>query len=186
MEANHKSYVTSTALKWGILISIISVIIFTVVSMFLMGNMGIIGTAVVSILSFLLILVLLGVMATQIRKSVGGYMTLRETFRPIFIAILIMVTVTTVYNLVYVKWIDPTYYDRIKESTINASIKIGGDDDEEASARQAEEMYEKRMEDKDKPTSILLGFAGTIVVYSLFGFIVAAIVKRNPPEHASG
>src|SRR5690606_7516013 len=95
--------------KWGLIIGIISILLFTIYAMFLLELMGITGSIVLGIVTFLIMMVMLGVMATQRRKDLGGYITLREAFQPIFIAILIIVVLSSIYNVLYTSVIDPEF-----------------------------------------------------------------------------
>lgn len=165
-------------IRWGILIALVGVIITTSYGMFLMDSMGMMGSIIIAIISYVTVLVLLGIMAGQQRKAMGGYITFKQAFQAIFIAILIIVAVSTIYSVVYSKWIDPTFNDRVKEMTLNFSYKIGG---EEAERRAAEQL--ENQGDPHSISGILMSFGSTIVLYSIFGFLIAAIVKRNKPEH---
>jgi len=166
-------------LKWGLIIGIISILLFTIYAMFMMESMGLMGSMVLGIVTFVVMLVLLGVMAKQRRKDLGGYMTLREAFQPIFIAILIIVVMTTIYNALYVNVIDPEYMARTKEMTTNMTANFGGEEAADAAAEQ----FDKQMEKQNSIGGRAVSFAITIIFYSLFGLIVAAIVKKNKPEH---
>lgn len=177
METNEKFNSRAIPLRWGLIIGIISVFTFTIYSMFLMQNMGMMGGTIFGVFSFLLMMILLGVMGTQQRKAMGGYITLREAFSAIFLSILIVVLISQAYSFIYTNWIDPEYYEKMKEMSMQFTYKLGG----EEAVEKAEESYMQQNPRSFK--TIFMGIAGSLVMYSLFGFIVAAIVKRKKPEH---
>lgn len=167
-------------LRWGLIIGIVSVFIFTIYNMFLMESAGMWGATGLGLFSFILMMILFGVMASQQRKAMGGYITFKQAFQAIFLSILVVVLISNLYSFIYTKWIDPEYYEKMKEMSMNVTYKLGGS---EEAVEEAEAAFDDRMGDPHSPGKILLGVAMQLVFYSLFGFIVAAIVKRNKPEH---
>ncbi len=167
-------------INWGVLIGVISTLVFTIYAMFLIDSLGIWGVSIIGIVSFILTMVFLGIMAAQQRKSQGGYITTKEAFRSIFLSILIIVAISNTYGLIYPALIDKSYNEKMKETTLSFTAKFGADDKQ---LDKAAAKFDEEEKTRYKPTKILFGYAGTIVFYSLFGLIVAAIVKRNKPEH---
>ena len=163
--------------RWGIIISIISVFITTIYGMFMMKSMGIMGASIVGVLTFITMMLLLLVMGTQQRKAMGGFITFREAFSGIFVSILIVVVVSSVYQYIYTHFIDPNYFETMREMSVKMSTSLGVDAD------KAESASMEQIEKQKGVSSIFLGIATSLVLYSLFGFIIAAIVKRNKPEH---
>lgn len=170
----------SIPVYWGLIIGFISIFTFTIYSMFMMESAGIWGASALGIFSFLLMLILLGVMATKQRTAMGGYITFREAFQGIFVSILIITLMSQVYSIIYSTWIDPEYFEKMKEMQLNMTYKLGGS---EEAMTKAEEKIEEQMNEKNSIKNILIGMSTSLILYSLFGFIVAAIVKRNKPEH---
>jgi len=167
-------------LRWGLIIGIVSILLFTVYSMFLMTSMGIWGTMGLGVFSFVIIMILLGVMAMQQRKGMGGFITFREAFSAVFISILVMVVLSQLYTYIYMNFIDPDYFERMREMSLDMAYTFGGTDEQ---ADMAAEQVEKQIEKQKNISSIFMGMAGSVILYSLFGFIIAAVVKRNKPEH---
>lgn len=167
-------------MRWGIIAAIVSILTFTIFSMFLMTTIGMWGAAIFGILSFVLTMLLFTAMAFQQRKAMGGYITFKEAFSAIFVSILIFVVVSNVYTAIYTNWIDPEYYERSLEMSQKMVVQIGADEEaSELAAAKAEEQMEKQK----SLSGQLMGGLRSIILYSLFGFIIAAIVKRNKPEH---
>lgn len=166
--------------RWGIIISIVSILIFTIVSMFLMESLGVMASTITGIVSFIIVMVMLGMMATQQKKAMGGYITFRQAFQAIFLSILIIVVISQVYTFIYLKWIDPTYTERMMEMAANMTSNLTGS---EEAADQVRAQTEAEAAKQFTFSRQAMGFAMSLIVYSLFGFVVAAIVKRNKPEH---
>jgi hypothetical protein len=60
------------------------------------------------------------------------------------------------------------------------TIQLGASDE---AAEQAIANAEEQIEKQKSVGGILMSMMFQIILYSLFGFIIAAIVKRNKPEH---
>ena len=165
------------AIRWGIIIAVISCILFTAMNMFVIGNF--IAYMGFGIVIFFVQMIMYGIAGTQQKKAMGGYMTFKEAFRTIFIAILISVTIMTIYSFIYTRFIDPGLADKISDSSLKFSEKMGVPQDKlDEIAKQSKE----KAAEQAKLSSKFLGYLIQIIVYSIFGFIVAAIVKKNKPE----
>lgn len=169
----------SIPLTWGVITGVVSILIFTIYSMFLMSSMGFMGTTVIGVLSFIVVMVLLLVMSLQQRKAMGGFISFKEAFQGLFIAILIVVAISNIYTVIYTNWIDPQYFDKVKEMSVSMVSGLGDEEAADAVAEKMDEEFEKQKSFSRQ----MLGFAGSVILYSLFGFIIAAVVKRNKPEH---
>lgn len=169
----------SIPLTWGVITGIASIFIFTIYSMFLMSSLGFMGTTIIGVFSFIVVMIMLLIMSMQQRKAMGGFITFKEAFQGVFVAILIVVGISTLYTAIYTNWIDPQYFDKVKEMSMNMMSGFGGEDAMDVAAEQMDKQFEKQRSLGGQ----LLSFAGSVVLYSLFGFIIAAIVKRNKPEH---
>ena len=72
--------------------------------------------AVVALLSFLVILGLMFYEASYRRKENGGFISLKELFQTLFISVLVFELFYTIFNFIYLKYIDPDVVDRMKVS----------------------------------------------------------------------
>src|ERR1043165_6375526 len=102
--------------KWGFIIGIIGIIMITVENMFLIKNYYMFMGGYIVI--FIITVILYGIVGGQQRKAMGGYISFKDAFQAIFVAILISVSLTTIYSIIYVKLIDPGMMDKIKETTL--------------------------------------------------------------------
>ena len=131
-------------------------------------------------ISFVLMMILLTVMAFAQRKAMGGFITFKEAFSAIFVSILIVVIMSQLYSVIYTNLIDPEYYEKTLQMSENMTIQLGASDE---AAEQAIANAEEQIEKQKSVGGILMSMMFQIILYSLFGFIIAAIVKRNKPEH---
>lgn len=180
MESNTAFNRFTIPLRWGLIVGFVSILLFTIYSMFMMETAGMWGAAGFGIFSFILMMVLLSIMALQQRKAMGGFITFKEAFSAIFVSILIVVVMSQVYSAIYTNLIDPEYYEKTLQMSQNMTLQLGASEEAtEQAIAQAEEQIEKQK----SVGGILMSAMFTIILYSLFGFIIAAVVKKNKPEH---
>ncbi len=109
------------------------------------------------------------------RKELGGFASFKEIFQTIFVAIVITEIVYVLFNFVYLKFIDPSFFDNLKVATRTLLEKAG----------TSEEQIDKQMQgfkdanDQLTPVKLLEGLGMWIVIDSIFGLIYAAILKKN-------
>ncbi len=164
--------------RWGIIIGLASCVLSTIDLMFL--STSFIPFMACFALAFIITVILFGVVGKMQRKAMGGYITLKEAFRAIFIVILISTAISTVYGIIYTKFIDPDVMIRIKTMTLEFMEKFHAPQDKlDDTAKQMDEQSANGL----KPGTILYQFFKTIIWYSIFGFIVAAIVSKKKPEN---
>jgi hypothetical protein len=165
--------------KFGIIIGLIMAVISTISYQFFTESwLGMMGFMVVS---FVIYMVLYFITGVQQRKAMGGYIDIKQAFSAIFVAIIISLVISFIYNFIYVKFIDPDVIDRISETSVSFAEKAG------APQEQLDKIAEQVEEQKASAQGIgkqLLGFLSSIVLYSIFGFIIAAIVRKKRPEHS--
>jgi len=168
---------TAIPVRMGLLIAFISIFISTIANLYLVSNM-IPYFAVVS-LGAILTIILLGVTGSRQKKAMGGYISIKEAFSAIFISIIIIVVLTTLYSYIYMHFIDPNLQVKLKEATLAFSEKMGAP---QSKLDDAAKNFDEKMEQSKKISNQLLSVAWGIVIYSIFGFICAAIVKKDRPD----
>lgn len=166
----------SIPVRWGIILGVLACILTTVQHMFLIDSYGLYMT--VWILSFVLSLVFYCVAGVQQRKAMGGYITFKEAFSAIFVVILISSVISSIYAFIYFKYIDPDVMDKLKETTLTFMENVGAPAE---SIDDAAIEFDERLEDSKKPGPMLLSYFKGLIIYSIFGFICAAIVKKKKP-----
>lgn len=169
---------TEMAVKMGLMLALIKILFSTVQFTYFIPNWTMnIGMTVLSVLVSLAVLVYVAVLA---RKGRGGYISLRQIFNPMFIVILIGVSLSYFYDLFYIHYLEPGVYDQLKQSTISFAERMGAEDND------LDEIAIKFDEEKSKALTlgrISLGLFQSIIFHSMGGFIIAAIFKRKEPVH---
>lgn len=166
-----------TAMIYGALVGFINIIIFSAVNLFV-GNF--IMYYVLLFTGFLAYMVLVGIFAGRIRKANGGFISFKDIFGAIFIMMLISSFIYFIYSFIYFKFIDPEFIDKMKNGTLTwmEKMKVSEDQLEKTIKKFDDQAAESKNFSFGKN---VIGFLSNVVLNSLFGLIVAAIVKKNKP-----
>jgi hypothetical protein len=115
------------------------------------------------------------------KKELGGYAEVKEIFQSIFIVILITEIVFVVFNLIYLKWIDPLFWENFKATATNFY------EHQKMTVAEKEQAMEglKDVDQQTTPIGLLRGYGYSIIVDSLFGFSIAAILRKKNPVTAN-
>jgi|LauGreDrversion4_2_1035121.scaffolds.fasta_scaffold319974_1 hypothetical protein len=122
----------------------------------------------------------------QTRKSLGGYAEFRDLWGVWLGAALGLVLVTTAFNALLYKVIDPTLSEQVQvmaqEKAVEMMESMGTpqEDVDKALAR----MEQQKGEDPFSPLRLLMSFFGSLLVHVVLGAIFAAIFKKNKPLFA--
>lgn len=164
--------------KMGILIGLAGILLSAMNYIFIMPS-SYVGFLVFTGVSFLVTLALLFVTGVRQRKAMGGFILLKDAFAAIFVAILISSAITTIWGVLYAKVIDPDITEKVKTATLGFMEQM------KASSEQLDKSaadMDQQLADGMKPKFLIYNFAKSLVVSSLFGFIIALIVKRTPKQ----
>src|SRR5215210_3683243 len=102
-------------LKWGIIIGLVYCIFLFLRFNIGASNAGIFG--LVTVLGFMVVIILLFVCGRNFRKKNGGYLEMKEAFKTMFVAVLILEFFYAVFTHVYLRYIDPGFFDKFRVST---------------------------------------------------------------------
>lgn len=162
--------------KMGLLIGGLKIILsYIQYSMFL--NDWIISM-LITFVSFCLGIGLLVYTGILQRKSLGGYMDIKQGFQAMFVAILIMVVLTNTFDTIYARFIDPDMMVKIKDASIAKAEQWG------APQETLDDMANRFDEQNVKSAGfgkILIGYLSQIVMYSIVGIIIAAALGKKKP-----
>lgn len=123
----------------------------------------------------------------QTRKAAGGYAEFRDLWGVWLGAALGLVLVTTAFNALLYKVIDPTLSEQVQvmaqEKAVEMMESMGTpqEDVDKALAR----MEQQKGEDPFSPLRLLMSFFGSLLAHVVLGAIFAAIFKKNKPLFAS-
>ena len=112
----------------------------------------------------------------EFRTANGGFMTFGEGFKINIIAAAIAGTMRSVVTYVYVKFVDPTYNERMQEIALNSMRERG----------MSEEQIEQGMRFSggmsNPELGILFGIIWALLGALIVGSIVSAIIKNENEE----
>ncbi len=134
---------------------------------------------------FLLLIVMLVVFPLLHRKEIGGYWSWGQAFKFILIMSVVMLVCSTLTNLVLFKIIDPEFMNRVKEISIDNTIKMleGFGSPEDAISKTVDGM-DKEFDNQQTPMGYVMGIVKGLVTFAVLGAIIALIIKKNKPEFA--
>lgn len=165
-------------IRYGLMVGFISMFLSTITFLYIL-KVSFIAFGAAGFLMFAVPVVFYGIAAAQQRKAFGGFITLKDAFQAVFIVILISLTISSIYGLVYAKYIDPTCMERVKEAMLNffESMKSMP----QASIDEQIAKIDAQVSSSTQPARLLYSFAQSIIIHSIFGFIAALIVSRKKP-----
>jgi len=171
----------SFGLKWGVIIGL-----FYVVVIFLRYNQGAKNPllfALFATVGFLTSLVLLYICAVKRRNASGGYIELKDLFQTLFVTVLILELFYAIFNLIYLRAIDPNFFQKFKEST-EVMLEQQG-----VSQEKIDQQMGKLDQDPAKVVSastILVNYLSSVAVTGVFALIIGLIVRRRRPPFETG
>jgi hypothetical protein len=181
MEANlTKSNNVKNGLTFGVIIGLIYCI-----SLFLRYNMISSGVIMIGLIAFLFyvgVIAMLFFCGIKRRNELGGFIELKDAFQTIFVAILIAELIYAIFNFIYLKFIDPGYFDKMKtamEAFMEKTIK--DDDKREQALDNFREKFEKQKTWALTLKGTVLGYLMWIAITGVFGFIAALIIRKKRP-----
>lgn len=132
-------------------------------------------------LDFVVTIIITIIAVYQAKKAMGGFIAFKEAFTTYFIATVIGLVTYSLFNILLFNVIDPaakeTVQEHVLEKTVEAMQQFGADSD---SIRETAKGM--RETDSFSIPQQLLGLGISIIIYSIIGLIIAAIMKKNKPE----
>ncbi len=172
------SVVQSTAVKYGLIAAAINVgwlLLAYLVDLSLFVNPWA-GVALwlVGIVIFILAVV-------KVRSTLEGYISFKEAFSTFILSYLINAAIAMIFAVLLFNFIDPAAAEEIQELTIERSVEMFenfgmADDEIDAAIEKMENQNSFSLGNQ------LRGLLMGIAFYAIVGLIVAAVMKKNPPE----
>ena len=169
------------ALNYGLIWAAINIVIFLFAYY---AFPQVMGTFTYTIIQIIVGVGLAVYFTLQIRRQIGGFWTFREAISAIFVLFILPSVIIMLFSIAFGKWIDHTYNDFIKESTLNMTTELL----EKVSTDQ--EMIDKTIEETelalDKQLNpsfvdVLKSLASSVLMYFIIALIWSAIFKRDRP-----
>jgi len=169
----HQSNI-SHGVKWGIIIGFIY-------SVFLLLRYGTGATnpillALWAFLGYAIVLVILLISGFQLRKKNGGFIELKEAFKILFLSVLIFELFYALFNFIYLKYVNPNFFQTLKESTEALLQK----------SNQSQEKIDEMLDKMDVQAAANTNFLDVVKSYlisisisGVFALIFALIIKRR-------
>jgi hypothetical protein len=170
METTNTQVTTkNVGIKYGIIGGIASVAYSTVIN--ITNNQG---NQALGWLSSVIFLIVLYFAMREFKTANKSFMTFKEGFGLGMLACVINAAISSIYTFVYTKFIDPSFFETIKEMQREEFEKQG----------LGEEQIEQTMAMMDKMMSpeitTVIGFFAVIILGLIISAIMAAIMKKEP------
>jgi hypothetical protein len=125
--------------------------------------------------TYVIILIMYSLAGIARKKQLGGIGQMKDIFQSIFIVILITEFAYIIFNLIYLKWIDPLFWENYK--TISRTYY----QNQKLNAEQMEQVMKgfKDSDQQTRPKGLIMGYGYSVIVDSLFGFIIASLIRRK-------
>lgn len=133
---------------------------------------------IVAFCSYLIIITALFYESHFTKKKNGGFITMKELFKPLFISVLIFELFYTVYNFIHYKYIDPNIIAKMKTGAAEAFARMGNIMSEK-DKQDAINKYDTLIQ-YTQPLKMLQSYITSIAVSGSIAALVAFIMKKNP------
>jgi len=137
--------------------------------------------------------IILGIVAIAFtKKGLGGFISFKDAFTSYFLMLIIALAISTFMNFLLFNVIDPEFVDVVKEKQIETVegqrewVMSKMADAPEAKIDEMDAKFDEGIEKikADDPYSIvslIKGFTIFIAIFSLFGLLLALILKKKDP-----
>jgi len=159
------------AIKWGVILGVISIVLFLVgavtetQSESWMTYLGIIPTVAIIVLAH-----------KQFKTDGDGYMSFGEGLKVGMLVVLISSILSTIFTYTYIKFVDTTFVDKIREQSITDMQEQGLSDAQIEQSMSWTETF-------TSPEMIaVFGILGALFFGFILSLIISAFTKNNNPE----
>lgn len=176
---NNEQTVDSGAhgIKWGLIIGVVyAVLVFL---RYRLGTSNVMFFSILTFLGFIATMILLFYSGWKLRQENGGWIEMREAFKAMFIAVLIFEALFMLMTLVYLKYIDPNFFEKLRESTETMLLTAN------TPQRDIDNMLNNmdQLQTQYSQISIfdfLKTYLYSVGITGLFALLFAYIIKRKP------
>lgn len=164
--------------KWGLIIGVVYAAL--VVLRHSLGARNPIYYSLLTVVGYVVMLILLYWSGRQLRNDAGGYIEMKEAFKGMFISVLIFEAIFTITYFVYLRYINPGFFDTFKTSSEAMLLTAN------RPQKEIDQLLTTMDQSKDQILhASVLDFLKTYLYYvgvtGLFALIFAFILKRKPP-----
>ncbi len=162
----------ATPVKMGVILGLLyCVLIYCQNQFFYTNPLQFAGTKL-----FCYLIILAGIFYTGYlsKKEMGGYITFQECLRSMLLAIAILELFYLVFSTLYIKFIDPNFFDKLKAAWEVYFVKNNVPDD------KVKESLDKFNETRDiNIWGLIQSYGFAIIIDAVFAVIFAAILKKQ-------
>jgi hypothetical protein len=169
---------SSHGFKWGIIIGIIYCLFLFLRFYIGANNAGIFG--LITVVGFIVVVILLFFCGRSFRKKSGGYLEMKDAFKTMFVAVLILEFFYAVFTHIYLRYIDPSFFDKFRVST---EMLL-------SAAKQSQPETDKILKSIDEWAAqskslgifdLLKTYLYNVAITGLFALIFSLILKKKKP-----
>ena len=160
--------------RWGTIIGLVyCVMLFLRYSQ---GGSSPISLALFTFIGFVVVLVMLFYCGLTRKKQLGGYIEIKEAFQTMFIAVLCFEFFYTAFNFIYLKYIDPEFFQKMKDSMEAFMIKSNMS---QAKIDEALDKIDVQSSKNMNLGSSFLSYCYSVLISGVFALIFALILKKK-------
>lgn len=164
----------ATGIKFGIAAGIAYILMLVLRYMFFAANPMTFSAGAIT--GYVVLIVFMLVAARFRRKELGGYADVKQLFQTVFIVILIAEVCYSLFNYIYLRYIDPTFLDRFVQNSLEWLERMKMPEDKMEQMRESLEAQKKT-----ELKTVFLGFFQFVIIDSIIGLIIAFIMKKQRP-----
>ena len=135
--------------------------------------------AALALITYLLIIGILFYEASYRRKLNGGYIETKELMQTLFVSVLIFELFYSIFNFIYLKYIDPNVVDNMKHA-MQKMLDQAGDQVSDQQRKDSMERFDK-INEAAEIGSVIKNYFISIAVSGVIALIISAIMKRRKP-----
>ena len=172
MEATKQSL--ATPLKFGVIIGLVYCILIFCQDQFFYANP--LTFSLTKLVCYLIILGGYFYTCYLAKSELGGYISFKECLRAILVVIVITELFYFVFSTIYIKYIDPDFFEKLKTAWTAFFNKNKVPQDKINDTMQ-------KFNDAGKITfgSLVQSYGFSILIDAVFGVIICAILRKNRP-----
>jgi len=160
--------------KWGIIIGLVYCIL-----LFLRYYQGVSSPILLTVyvfIGYIIVLALLLITGITWKKKLGGYIEMKEAFQTMFIAIIIFELFYTIFNFVYLKYVNPDFFQKMKDSM---ETFMQNNHVDQQKIDDALEKIDVQASKNMNFGSSILSYAYAVCISGIFALIFALIIKKK-------
>jgi uncharacterized membrane protein len=180
MNTEQKVDAGSHGLKWGLIIGFVYAIFILLRYRF--GANDFVTYGILMFVGFVVVMGLLFYSGKKARDENGGYIEMQEAFKAMFIAVLIFELFFMVATLIYLKYIDPDFFQKLRDSTESVMLATKASQaDIDRALQTLEQAQAQSQYTKINVFDFLKTYLYTVGLTGLFALAFAFFLKRKPP-----